>query len=150
LTRITFPKLVSIYIASEVLVSGCRLHRFTHSLSCNSVVCDCCAIHRLYSRAETVRTCTLTDRHHWSPSRVPYHCSPHRYQNGSRGDRGSLEVRLQHSHTLPKGTFRTYLIFLTSNLLQLVDCQRVVESGSSNDNAKVMGEYWSDRLDGSV
>lgn len=33
---------------------------------------------------------------------------------------------------------------------QLVDCERVAESGSSNDSAKVMGEYWSDKLDGFV
>ncbi|KAI9507180.1 guanine nucleotide exchange factor, partial [Russula earlei] len=31
---------------------------------------------------------------------------------------------------------------------KLVDCEKVVESGSSNEGPKVMGEYWSDRLDG--
>jgi hypothetical protein len=36
-----------------------------------------------------------------------------------------------------------------SSLYQLVECEKVVESGS-NDDAKVMGEYWSDRLDGFV
>ncbi|KAI0250511.1 guanine nucleotide exchange factor [Lactifluus subvellereus] len=31
---------------------------------------------------------------------------------------------------------------------KLVDCEKIDEIGSSNDGAKVMGEYWSDRLDG--
>ncbi|KAI0301951.1 guanine nucleotide exchange factor [Multifurca ochricompacta] len=31
---------------------------------------------------------------------------------------------------------------------KLVDCEEVVELGTSGDGAKVMGEYWSDRLDG--
>jgi hypothetical protein len=37
------------------------------------------------------------------------------------------------------------------NPFQLVDCEYVAEPGSNNnDSAKVMGEYWSDRLDGFV
>lgn len=40
--------------------------------------------------------------------------------------------------------------FNFSNLFQLVDCEKVTESGSSNDSVKVMGECWSDRLDGFV
>lgn len=31
---------------------------------------------------------------------------------------------------------------------KLVECEKVVEIGSGDDNTKVMGEYWSDRLDG--
>jgi hypothetical protein len=37
-----------------------------------------------------------------------------------------------------------------SNILQLVDCENIGESGGSSDGAKVLGEYWSDRLDGFV
>ena len=40
--------------------------------------------------------------------------------------------------------------FNFSNLFQLVDCEKVTESGNNHDSAKVMGEYWSERLDGSV
>jgi hypothetical protein len=40
--------------------------------------------------------------------------------------------------------------FTFSDLFQLVDCEKVADSSSSNDSAKVMGEYWSDRLDGFV
>lgn len=31
---------------------------------------------------------------------------------------------------------------------KLVDCERAVEIGSSDDDVKIMGEYWSDRLQG--
>ncbi len=37
-----------------------------------------------------------------------------------------------------------------SNIFQLVDCDNIGESGGSSDGAKVLGEYWSDRLDGFV
>jgi hypothetical protein len=44
------------------------------------------------------------------------------------------------------------LLKFTFNILthypKLVDCEKVAESGSSNDSDKVMGEYWSNRLDG--
>ncbi|KAH9978248.1 guanine nucleotide exchange factor [Lactifluus volemus] len=31
---------------------------------------------------------------------------------------------------------------------KLVDCERIDDGGNSNEGSKVMGEYWSDRLDG--
>jgi hypothetical protein len=37
-----------------------------------------------------------------------------------------------------------------SNIFQLVDCDNIGESGGSSDSSKVLGEYWSDRLDGFV
>lgn len=37
-----------------------------------------------------------------------------------------------------------------SNIFQLVDCENLGASGGGNDGAKVLGEYWSDRLDGFV
>jgi hypothetical protein len=37
-----------------------------------------------------------------------------------------------------------------SDIFQLVDCENIGESGGSSDGAKIMGEYWSDRLDGFV
>ena len=40
------------------------------------------------------------------------------------------------------------LIF--SYTFQLVDCDNIGESGGSSDSVKVLGEYWSDRLDGFV
>ena len=40
--------------------------------------------------------------------------------------------------------------FNLSHVFQLVDCENIGESGGSSDSAKVMGEYWSDRLDGFV
>lgn len=44
------------------------------------------------------------------------------------------------------------LLKFTFNILthypKLVDCENIGESGSSSDSTKVMGEYWSDRLDG--
>lgn len=36
------------------------------------------------------------------------------------------------------------------NVFQLVDCENIGESGGSSDGSKVLGEYWSDRLDGFV
>lgn len=51
----------------------------------------------------------------------------------------------------PKVYFVITLISLPlSHPFQLVDCEKVSEAGSSNDSAKVMGEYWTDRLDGFV
>lgn len=44
--------------------------------------------------------------------------------------------------------FHALLPFLIFHLLQLVECEKVVEIGSGDDNSRVMGEYWSDRLDG--
>lgn len=44
--------------------------------------------------------------------------------------------------------FRALLLFLIPHMVQLVECEKVVEIGSGDDNSKVMGEYWSDRLDG--
>ena len=37
-----------------------------------------------------------------------------------------------------------------SNIFQLVDCENIGESGGNGDVARVMGEHWSDRLDGFV
>jgi len=33
---------------------------------------------------------------------------------------------------------------------QLVDCERIAEIGSSDEVLRVMGDHWSDRLDGFV
>jgi hypothetical protein len=94
---------LSIYAASEIVVTRCRLRRFTHPLSCHCVLCDSWTVHCLHRRAETFRTGTLPCRNHWSPSGVPHPCSPQWYKNGPRGDCRSLEVHLQHFHTLPEG-----------------------------------------------
>ncbi|KAI0269433.1 guanine nucleotide exchange factor [Gloeopeniophorella convolvens] len=44
------------------------------------------------------------------------------------------------------------LLKFTFNILthypKLVDCEKITEVGASDDGPKVMGEYWSDRLDG--
>src|SRR6266852_2612503 len=110
-TSFSFSRLVDhsiilyplIYAASEIAVTRCRLHSFTHSLSCHCILCDSRAVHYLPRRAETFRTGPLPCRNHWSPPGVPHPCSPLRYKNGSRGDCRSLEVHLQHSHTLSEG-----------------------------------------------
>jgi hypothetical protein len=52
---------------------------------------------------------------------------------------------LTHYPKVPLVSFSFSLPLIS---FQLVDCEKVVESGTSEDNAKVMGEYWSDRLDG--
>ena len=45
----------------------------------------------------------------------------------------------------PKVLFHKYDQSLTY-AFQLVDCEKVVEIGSGDGGARVMGEYWSDRL----
>lgn len=50
----------------------------------------------------------------------------------------------------PKVHFVSFSFSFPLISFQLVDCEKVVESDTSEDNAKVMGEYWSDRLDGFV
>src|SRR6267154_1246013 len=63
---------LSIYAASEIAITRCRLHRFTYPVSCHCVLCDSRAVHCLHGRAETFRTGTLPCRNHWSPSGVPH------------------------------------------------------------------------------
>ncbi|KAI9512982.1 hypothetical protein F5148DRAFT_1145748 [Russula earlei] len=63
---------------------------------------------------------------------VPHRRSPQRYWDRSRGDCRYLKFAFNILTDYPK----------------LVDCEKVIETGSSNEGLKVMGEYRSDRLDG--
>ena len=74
--------------------------------------------------------------------------------NGTRMAREAIVDLLKFAFNIlthyPKVRFLLSSFALPLISFQLVDCDKVVESDSSEDNAKVMGEYWSDRLNGFV